>query len=110
MPSYCTKDFMMSDQITCADNYPIEEYRQYLIQFADLTFKFEGEVKALMVDLTMSSINRVANISLMGCTLDEYFSFPIADRPSPLGFIELTFWRDKGPEVTDIIKKPAGFK
>lgn len=90
MATYRIKDFMMSDEILCAlCNYPIEEYRQYLIRFADLTFEFEGRVKALMVDLTIPSINRVSNVSLSGYTVEEYDSFPIGNKPSSLGRV---FW------------------
>jgi len=99
MATYRILDFMLSNEINCEDNFPVPEYLEYLDHFKDQSFEFDGEVKSLFVQLTIPSNNRIANVSLYAHTIDELLSSPEGSMPREVGRLQLTLWRDKGPEI-----------
>jgi hypothetical protein len=102
MYTYRFVSFMMSNNITCENNFPVEEYLQYLTHFNNLSFEFDKVVRALQVQLTGRSVSRIANVFLFACTLDDLLSYPNGQEPAPIGHLQFTLWKGKDPEIKNI--------
>jgi hypothetical protein len=99
MYTYSFLSFMVNDNISCVDNYPVEEYLDYLIHFNDLSFEYDRVVKCLRVELTLRSNSRVANVFLHSSTLDDLLSDPDSEWPKPIGHLTFTLWNGERPEI-----------
>lgn len=102
MPTYRILDFMRADQIIVG-NAPPEEGGNYIKQFRDCTFEFDGDIKCLSLGLGPPSKHRAAMAKLYELDPDELWATPEGEMPDPVGQMQLILWQDKGPKITDIM-------
>jgi len=79
--------------------YENDEYFKYLTDFGRIEFESPKEIQSISLQLTIPSTSRICNVLLYDRTVDELQSFPEGEMPGPIGHLQLTLWRDKGPEI-----------
>lgn len=99
MATYQIFDFLMSGDVMTANNYPIEEYQQYLEHFEFVPFEFDGVIKLLHFDLTINSRSRVCNGRAYDKNYDELTAYEGQRFPPVVAYITLTLWKGNSPEI-----------
>ena len=92
---YYIADFIRTNNIFLQGDYS-NLALEYLMNFKDESFEFDGEVKALGVELLMPSMNRVANVTLLSHTTEEINQ---GLKPKLIALFQFTLWRDGRPEI-----------
>ena len=98
---YYIVDFMKTNNIFFLGDYSNSEQIEYLMNFKDESFEFNGEVKSLGVELLMPSKSRVANVNLLSHTTEEVMSLQNQGLPKPklIALLQFTLWSDGRPEI-----------
>jgi hypothetical protein len=101
MYKYTMLDFGKRNEINTDGNYSSAEYLQFLRHFDNVTFESPKIIKSIAVSLATPSTSRICNALLYSCTIDEFDAYPVGRKPKPIGRLQLTLWRDKGPVIDD---------
>lgn len=99
MAIYQIGDFYISGDIFLENNYSVAEYQQYLKNFFDVPFNFEGIIKSLKFRLTINSNSRVCNAFAYNQNYDQIVSSKDGHLPPPVAILTLTLWRNGPPEI-----------
>lgn len=99
MFTYDLATFVFSGEAITDPSYENDEYFQYLNQFGRIEFESLKKIQSILLQLTIPSTSRICNVLLYDRTVDELQSFPEGEMPGPIGHLQLTLWRDKGPEI-----------
>jgi hypothetical protein len=99
MFSYTVPVFIARGEAITDPEYSNDEYFQYLNHFNEISFESPKEIESIMIQLTIPSNNRICNVLLYDRTIDELNSYPEGEMPGPVGRLQLTLWRDRGPEI-----------
>lgn len=99
---YTLLDFLRLNEVNTDGNYPAGEYMQFIKNFEHLSFDSPKIVKSISLSLAIPSTSRTCNALLYDCTIDEYDAYPVERKHKPIGKLQLTLWRDKGPKIDDV--------
>lgn len=95
--TYTMTTFLVRCEMATDPKYPNEEYLEYLTPFGSIEFESPVDIWSVYAELTIPSKNRICNVYCYDKSIDDMD--PDAPLPTPIGRLQLTLWRDKGPEI-----------
>ena len=99
MFNYTISDFLWTGEVRTFPEYSNDEYMHFLNNFDKMQFNSPKEIKSITVQLLIPSTSRICNVYLFDQTADELDAYSDGKMPGPLGHLQLTLWREKGPEI-----------
>jgi len=93
---YRVIDFLTEDRFFLLGDYDDEEQIEYLRNFINESFEFDGDVKSLGILLEAPVINRIASVYLSNKTIEEVISLQNRGlpKPEPIGRLQFTLRSD----------------
>lgn len=102
MPEYRMFDFIIANEISCDNNYPLSIYNDFITEFGDESFEFDGVIKSIALKLSRSSSTDSALVWFYSHGLDDLLSFPEGQMPKPVSTGQFTLNTQSGQKSIQI--------